>query len=188
MTAPDPLAATRQGYLDARTRLHALADPLGDEAFNWKPSPKAWSVGECIVHLNTIGGAYAPALRAAAERAPAGEGPFRYGFASRRFIEAVRPGSRRLPTTGAMKPPPSDGARSAIDKASALARLDRTTDALVDVVDAAAGRDLAAVRVASPFLRLVKLPVGALVEALSLHALRHTDQAERVAAAPGFPG
>ena len=87
-----------------------------------------------------------------------------------------------------MKPPPSDGARSAIDKASALARLDRTTDALVDVVDAAAGRDLAAVRVASPFLRLMKLPVGALVEALSLHALRHTDQAERVAAAPGFPG
>ena len=188
MTAPDPLAATRQGYLDARARLHALADPLSDRTFNWKPSPKAWSVGECIVHLNTIGGAYAPALRAAVERAPAGEGPFRYGFVSRRFIEAVRPGSRPLPTAGAMKPPPADGVRSAIDKASALTSLDRTTDALVAIVDAAAGRDLAAVRVPSPFLNLLRLPVGAFVEALSLHALRHTGQAERVAAAPGFPG
>ena len=188
MTASDQLAAYRQGYLDARDRLHALADPLDDQAFNWKPSPKGWSIGECIVHLNTIGKAYAPAFARALEDAPSGEGPFRYGFVSRRFIEAVRPGSRPLPTGGPMKPPPTEGTRSAIDKARALDGLDRTTDALVAAVESAAGKDLAATKVTSPFLKFMRLPVGAFLEAMSLHALRHTGQAERVAQAPGFPG
>lgn len=188
MTASDQLTAIRQGYLDARDRLHALADPLSDDAFNWKPSAKSWSIAECIVHLNTIGKAYAPAFAEAVASASSGEGPFRYGFVSRRFIEAVRPGSRPLPTGGPMKPPPTDGTQSVIDKARALDGLDRTTAELVAAVDAGVGKDLAAAKLSSPFLKLMRLPVGAFLEAMSLHALRHTEQAERVAEAPGFPG
>lgn len=181
------LPTIRAGYADSCDRLHALADPLSDEAFNWKPSPRSWSVAECIVHLNTIGKGYAPPLREAVQASPPGPGPVRYGFVSRRFIEAVRPGSRAIPTVGAMKPPATEGTRSAIDKARALAGLDRATAYLVAAVDAAAGKDLAAVKMASPFLKVLRLPVGAFLEAMSLHALRHTAQAERVAEAPGFP-
>ena len=184
----DSTATIRSRYTEARDRLHALAGPLSDEAFNWKPSPKRWSIGECIVHLNIIGKAYAPAMREAAEASPPGAGPFRYGFVSRRFIAAVRPGSRPIPTGGPMKPPATTGSRSEIDKARALAGLDRATDALVAAADAADGKDLTAVKVPSPFLRLMRLPVGAFLEAMGLHALRHTVQAERVAEVPGFPG
>ena len=188
MTQPATLDQIRAGYADARDRLHALAEPLSDEAFNWKPSRKAWSIGECIVHLNITGGAYAEPLTRAIREAARGDGPAQYGFVSRKFIDAVRPGSRPIPTGGPMKPPATTGTQSDIEKARALAGLDRTTDALLAAVDVAEGRDLGSVRVASPFLRLMKLPAGAFLEAMSLHALRHTEQAESVREAPGFPG
>lgn len=187
MTDQDQIAQYRQAYLGAQERLHALADPLSDDAFNWRSDPRRWSIGECIVHLNKIGAAYGPVLSDGVARSPAGAGPFRYGWFSRLFIGAVRPGSRAVPTAPAMKPPRAPGDRSAIDKARALEGLDRTTDDFVAIVDASAGRDLTAVRVASPFASVLRLPVGAFLEAMGLHALRHTGQAERVAAAPGFP-
>jgi hypothetical protein len=49
------------------------------------------------------------------------------------------------------------------------------------------GLDLSKVRIASPFLRLLRLPVGAFLEALAGHAQRHLDQARWVTAHPGFP-
>ena len=188
MTASQQLDTYRSGFSDARDRLHALADPLTEEAFNWKPGPKAWSIGECVVHLNKIGYGYAPVLLEAVAAAPRGEGPFRYGWVSRRFVEAVRPGSRRIPTGGPMKPPPTTGTQSAIEPERALSGLDDVTARFLAVLDVAPGRDLSAVKVRSPFLPVLRLPLGAFLEALSLHAVRHTEQAERVAAAPGFPG
>lgn len=188
MTTQDQLAAYRAGFADSRDRLHRLADPLSDGAFNWKPSANAWSIGECIVHLNKVGRAYVPPMLEAVRAAPPGEGPFRYGWLSRTFIEAVRPGSRRIPTGGPMKPPRTNGTQSDIGRARVFAGLDTMTDGFLQVLDLAAGKDLAAVKIRSPFLSVMRLPVGAFIEAMSLHSVRHTEQAERVARAPGFPG
>ena len=181
--------ATAARYRESQRLLHALADGLSEDAFNWKPDAKAWSVGECIVHLNTMAKGYLPVLEAAVDRdAPRGEGPFHYGFVARRFIAAVTPGSRPIPTAGAMRPPAVSGTRSAIDKGWALASFDGYTDRLVAAVERSDGLDLGAVRAASPFLRVLRLPVGAFFEALGHHALRHVAQAGRVTERPGFPG
>lgn len=176
-------------FADAHQRLHRLADPLSAQAFNWKPSHRVWSVGECIVHLNTMAAGYLPVLErvVAAPGAARASGPFRYGFASRMFIEAVRPGSRSLPTAPSMKPPPADGRLSRVDKARALEGLDRSTNAYIDVCHSAARLDLRRVRFRSPFFP-VWFSLGAYLEALSLHAVRHTEQAERVANHAEFPG
>ena len=175
-------------YREAQAHAHRVADGLSDEQFNWKPSAKEWSVGECLVHLNTMGKGYLPVLEDALARdAPRATGPFRYGFVSRRFIEAVRPGSRPMPTAGAMKPPKASGGRSEIDKARALASFDGYTDRFVEACHRADGLDIASIKVASPFLRIMRLPLGAFLEALGLHAMRHVGQAERVTARPGFP-
>jgi hypothetical protein len=184
----DPRPEMLRTYANAQSLAHAVADALTDEAFNWKPDAKRWSVGECFLHLNTMAKGYLPVLEAAvAADGPRADGPYRYGWVSRRFIAAVRPGSRPMPTGGAMKPPAAHGGRSAVDKARALDGFDAYTERFVGVVRASDGLDLARIRVASPFLPLLRLPLGAFLEALGLHNVRHMQQAERVTQAPGFP-
>lgn len=180
----DQHAAYLRAYEEARTRLLALAGPLSEDAFNLKPAPGKWSVAECIAHLNIMAEGYLPALERAVRNpdAPRAQGPFRYGFVSRLFIEAVRPGGRALPTGPAMAPPKADGLRSALPKAETLAALDRTTEGYLAVARAADGLDLRRIRVRSPFIP-VWFSLGAYLDALGQHALRHTAQAER--AAPG---
>ena len=174
----------------SRGRVHALADGLSDAAFNWKPSPRAWSIGECLVHLHVIAEAYEPYFTeafAAAPPRPARPAPLRPGLLGSLFVTSVRPGSPRLPTFPSMKPPPTDGLRSHIGPADALAAFDADTDALVHAVEQARATDAGRVRVREPFLPQVRLPLVAFLDGLGQHALRHTAQAERVAAAPDFP-
>ena len=174
------LAATRQTYVDARNRLLALLDGLPDDAFNAKPSAKGWSAGECVVHLNKTHRDYLPQFEAVAERdEPRGEGPWAYGWMATRFVEAVRPGSRPLPTGGKLKPPSADGLRSEIDRGRAVSRFEADIEALVAAVERMDGLDLGAIKMRSPVLPVIRFPVGAFVEAMGLHALRHVMQAER---------
>lgn len=173
----------RQAQADA----HRVADGLTDEQFNWKPSEKGWSVAECIAHLNVVAEAYLPVFQAKiSEGGPSGNGPYTYGFVSRMFTNAVRPGSRPIPTGNPMNPN-KGGQRSGFDKESTLATLDRTTDEYVAVCEALEGMDYSAMKVRSPFLSLMRLPIGAFVDAMGLHAIRHAQQAERVTQSPEFP-
>lgn len=182
------LVGYADAYREAQRLVHEVAADLSDEAFNWKPDAKSWSVGECIVHLNTMAEGYLPVLeRAAQSDGPRANGPFRYGFVARTFTNAVRPGSRPIPTAGSMKPPAATGRRSEIDKAQALERFDADTERYTAAVEQADGLDLSRISVRSPFLKLLKLPLGAFFDALGQHAIRHAQQAQRVTQQPGFP-
>lgn len=193
---PDPadFDAALDGYAAAlrssRDRAHALADGLADDRFNWKPAPDAWSVGECLVHLNVIAAAYEPYfdedLRGAPPR-PDRPAPLRYGLLGGLFVRAVRPGSRPMKTFRPMKPPPAVGTRSALDRGRVLADVDRHTDALLAVVERARRVDAGRVRVREPYAPFVRLPLVAFLDGLGQHALRHVGQAERVVAHPAFP-
>ena len=174
----------RAPYIEARERLHILLDGLDDDAFNAKPAPDAWSAAECIVHLNKIAKGYLPLMEAAAAKSePTGAPPFRYGIVSKFFIDSVRPGSRPIPTGAPMRPPAADGLRSAIDRARVVDRFDADTDRYLAVIDAAEGLDLSCIKIRSPFLRVLRLPLGAFLEAMGLHSVRHVAQAERAVAA-----
>ena len=174
----------RAPYLDAQARLAALTDGLSADAFNRKPTEKGWSAGECVVHLNKMAKGYLPVLEVAASRTePRAEGPFQYGFFARKFVDAVRPGARPIPTAGSMKPPATSGSRSDVDMARAVERFDADVDRYLAVIDAAEGLDLAAIKVRSPFLPVLRFPLGVFLEAMGLHAVRHVMQAERAVAA-----
>ena len=183
--------AYAQRFRESAEILHRVADGLDDAAFNWKPSPKSWSVGEVLVHLNKIAKGYAPAFEAAVSdpSAPTAAGPFRYGFLARKFADSLRPGSRPMPTGGPMKPPETDGVRSQIDKARALREFDAYTDRMVAAIEGAGerGLDLGRIKLRSPFLALMRFPLGGWFDAMGLHAVRHALQAERVTEAEGFP-
>ncbi len=169
-------------------RARILVGPLSDDQFNWKPSPESWSVGECLDHLNRVASEYVRALTAAIQKADRGaSGPFRYGWVSRKFVASLSPGSRSLKTATAMKPADSGGDRSRLHKHETLDEFIRLTDGLVQIVYDADSVDLARTKMRSPFLWLLRLPVGAFIEALGHHAHRHLDQAERVVGEIDFP-
>lgn len=175
------IAAT---YEEARDRLRALTEGMDDETFNAKPTPKGWSVGECVVHLNKIAKGYLPAMAVAlTPDAPRGEGPFRYGWFTRLFIDSLRPGSRPIPTAPTMKPPVAQGLRSTIERERALERFEADIARYLALTEAADGYDLGRIRVASPFLPILRLPLGGFLDALAVHSVRHVMQAERAAAA-----
>ena len=173
----------------SRQALHDLADPLSDAQFNWKPRPAAWSVAECVTHLNLVAREHlAPLEAAVADGAPRGTGPFRYGFVARKLMDAIAPDGPDVRTTTHAHLDPSTGAaRSHLDKAETLAAFDSYVDRYVAVCERADGLDLARVKVRYPFMRLLRLPLGAFLTITGGHALRHVEQARRVATADAFP-
>ena len=188
MSSPSQLEEYVSVFAESKRRARDLAGPLSESQFNWKPSARQWSVGECLDHLNRVARGYVPAMESAVRSADRqGREPFHYGWLSRKFIASVGPGSRRLKTAGGMKPPSAGSDHSELNKDETLAEFEELTDGYIGVVREAQRIDLSAVKVRSPFLWFFRLPVGAFMEGLGGHAIRHLDQAERVTMLDDFP-
>jgi hypothetical protein len=58
------MSSQLQSYADTFRQSEAeilrLTGSLTDEAFNGKPAPETWSIGECIEHLNRVAEAFLP--------------------------------------------------------------------------------------------------------------------------------
>ena len=63
---------------------------LSREQFNWRSEPGVWSIAECLTHLNIVNSLdLAPieqVIEAGRARGITGDGPFRYGFLSTKFV------------------------------------------------------------------------------------------------------
>lgn len=181
---PDAYAAA---FRRALAEFEEIAGPLSRPAFNWRPAPEKWSVGQCIDHLNRMSERYLPELEATVSAGgPGGQPPFHYGPLGRLFIRGTSPEVLlKVRTMDAMAPRAGD-----LDPAEVLATLRAHTARFLDVIARARGLDLSKIRMRSPFLPRVPFltfPVGALLEGSAGHELRHLDQARRVTEAPGFP-
>ena len=77
----------------------SLAAGLSHPQFNRRPDPASWSIGQCLSHLNVVDGQDLAPLRAAIadgkSRQLLGDGPFHYGFLSRKFIASMEPPAKR---------------------------------------------------------------------------------------------
>ncbi|MDX1429586.1 MAG: hypothetical protein R3282_04825, partial [Rhodothermales bacterium] len=116
-----------------------------------------------------------------------GNGPDRYGWLSRKFIDSVSPGSRSVKTASAMRPDAAGGGSSSLDKDETLSEFVRLTNRYIGVIRLSEGVDIGRTKLRSPFLWLLRLPIGAFMDALGQHALRHVGQAERVTKEVEFP-
>jgi len=89
-----------QGEFDAiATDAGTLLAPLSDTQFFWSPSADAWSIAECLEHLNATARTYLPMLDSSIATAKRwgvdGAGPFRYGWLGRLIIQQTEPPPRR---------------------------------------------------------------------------------------------
>ena len=68
--------------------------PLSAEELNRRPGPSRWSAGQCLEHLNIVGGYYLPLIAKriarAQQRDSAPAATAKQGYLGRRFIEAMR--------------------------------------------------------------------------------------------------
>ena len=78
------------------SHMESLTHGLSEGQFNWKPESGRWSIAECITHLNIANGGDLAPLEAAIAKGRlgnrTGDGPFTYGFLSKKFVATMEPG------------------------------------------------------------------------------------------------
>ena len=155
----------------------ALAAPLTDEQFTWRPAPDRWSVAECLDHLNATARVYLPVLDEgisdAIKRGVYGEGPFKYNWLGRlsvRFSDT----RVRLKAPDEVQPGPGR------TRCEILAAFKAYQVQYVDRLRQSNGVDLARARVRLPPGAWVRIPLGSGFAVMLAHARRHLVQAKRV--------
>ena len=98
-----------------KRRCEALVEGLGNEAFNWKPEERRWSICECFGHLNITAELYLPlidrALAKSRSQGLLGDAPARRGLiggwivADQRRRKREELGSPSLRPNVASRPP-----------------------------------------------------------------------------------
>jgi hypothetical protein len=164
----------------------ALVSPLTDAQFTWRPRSNAWSIAQCIDHLNVTARLYLPVMDEgianAIRQGHYAEGPYAYWWLARLFVHMLEPPPRfRVKTPAAFQPPP------ARTRQEIMAAFRAYQVQYVDRLRQANGVDLARARVRSPVASWLVLPLGCGFAAITAHERRHLWQAGRVTETPGFP-
>ena len=192
MVATGPLALApeidefRKQFEQISADADALVAPLSDGQFTWQPAPDAWSVAQCIDHLNVTARQYLPMLddgiAEAIRRGLYSSGPYAYNWVGRLMVYIVEPTTRRrAKAPKAFQPAPGR------PRHDVMAAFRAYQVQYVDRLRQANGLDLARARVASPAARWVRMPLGSCFAMTLAHARRHLAQAQRVLSAEGFP-
>ncbi len=184
-----PARATEQ-FFDELTnellRLRVTAQqrfrPLSPEVLNRRPSPGRWSVGQCLEHLNIVGGHYLPELRVRIKRAQArGSQPAalaRQGFVGQRLIAAMRtPAAQRAFSTAQRYAPTGNRLPRTVTEV-----FSRQLDDLLNIVLLARQVNANEIRIPNPLFNLLRLRLTDQLEFLVVHIRRHVTQAEAVLA------
>ena len=156
--------------------------PLSAEELNRRPSPSRWSVGQCLEHLNIVGGYYLPAIAARIKRAQErGSRPAdvaKQGFLGRRFIEAMRAPASLKTYVSPQRYAPT-GTRLPRTVAEVFSR---QLDELLRLVLLARQVNANSTRVPNALFPLISLRLTDQLEFLVVHLQRHVAQAEAVLA------
>jgi len=160
---------------DDRAR-HLIAG-LTAEQLNWRPSPSAWSIGQCLEHLAIGSELYLPPMaKALRDKPPSAVPEITPGWFGRWFIASfIEPssGTRRARAPRKIQP------ESRVD-VSVLDRFLRSNQSVRELILRARDHDVNRIRFANPFVTGIRFTVGTGLEIISGHERRHLLQAERV--------
>ena len=156
--------------------LRDLLDGVSEQQFHASPGPGAWSIGQCIEHLDLTGRSFFPLWNQAISdgwaRALFGAGPFRYNPMLRLWLRSVEPPYRmKIRTREPFRPAGARSKREAVESFVAMHR------EAIRYIESSSGLDLARVKVQSPFVARIRYPLGFSFELLTAHERRHLWQA-----------
>ena len=183
---PAELEGYREQFEAVKRDASGLVEGLSEAQFNWRPSPGAWSIAECLAHLNVTGQFFLPRIDRRTREARAdgmlSEGPFRYGLLARVLVRGMEPPAKLKFKAPKIFQPMSEHLSAVIVPAFMSLQ-----DQLVERLGAARGVDLGRVKVTSPVSRLVKISLGQVFPFIAAHERRHLWQARRVREDTNFP-
>lgn len=160
---------------------------LSAEELNRRPGPSRWSAGQCLEHLNIVGGYYLPSIAKRIARAQAsGSKPAptaKQGYFGRKLIESMRTPATEKALTSPQRYAPT-GNRLSRTVAEVFSR---QIDELLRLTLLARQVNANSVRIPNPIFPLLLLRLTDQLEFLVVHIQRHIAQAEAVLAstAPG---
>lgn len=160
-------------------RAGKVADGLDREQFNRSPAPGAWSVGQCLEHLNETARLYLPALSDAIDRGRAKGLLASPGEPDRTLLGRLVAWSQEPPvrlkfkTFEAVEPPPELDPEEVLDAFEAL------HEELIVRVNESGVLDRRRIRMSSVLDPRLKLGLADWYHFLAAHARRHLWQAER---------
>ena len=161
---------------DANTLIAGLSQP----AFNWHRESAAWSIGQCLEHLNVTARAYLPRLDESIERARRqrclGPGPYRYGRLQMWFVQSMEPPVKRRFTASKVFRPQS----VQLPLAETLNAFLSCQDEIAVRLQGARAIDLRRATVRSPVIPLVRFSLGIAFAMIAAHERRHMWQARQV--------
>ncbi len=187
MTQTAELKNVQQQLAAVKKRARTLVADISQEQLWQRPSLEAWSVGECLAHLNVAGQLYLERMKAAVATGWAegkvGSGPFRYSLFFRLFLWYEEPPPRKkiIPIKlGNAAPelfaPPSQPNENV---ANEFATLQDEFSALTEKAD---GLDLTRVKMTSPAAERFRMSLLEAFGGILAHERRHLWQAEQVRA------
>jgi DinB superfamily len=152
-----------------------VAARLSHAEFNWRPAEGAWSIAECLAHLNTTDEIYCTRIAEAISSGISGEGPFELGWLETRFIRLLEPPYRmRFKAPTEFRPSPEHNVDHVLDTWR------RTRLRLLDLAAKSEGLHLTRLRVASPVSKFLKFSVLGAFHVVVAHDRRHLWQAAQV--------
>lgn len=153
---------------------------LTDDQLNRRPGPGKWSVGQCLEHLNIIGGLYLPVIARKLQQAHTrGSRPadtVKRGLMGRRLTDAMRVPASEKPAKAPQKYAPS-GSRL---PRTVVEVFNRQAEELLGLLQQARTVNINAIRIPNVVIPLLHLRLTDQLELLVVHAQRHIAQAGRV--------
>lgn len=153
-------------------------EPLELAQLNQQPAPNAWSVLECLEHLNRYSRYYNPRFaQALAHVGTAAEAEVGYSWLGRKFVAMMGPGNtKKAKTLKRMNPIGSRLGREV------LVEFQQHQQHLLELLAQAQHADLNRKAVPVEFFPLLKMRLGEAIEFVLVHEQRHMQQALRVKA------
>lgn len=180
------LAKETQEMLDFANELKQLTP----EQLNWKPSPKKWSVAECLGHLNIFAKHYLDrAEKAMTEAKPLATAPqqFKSGYWGEKLTTTMKP----LPDGQIPSPMGTmgkfDPAKKERVNAETLNTFIQYHQLMLELINKADKYDLQAIRITSTLGPIIRFKLGDTFRFMVAHDQRHLLQAQRVMSTVGFP-
>jgi hypothetical protein len=187
-TTRSDILALHDAFLRRRPVAFAAFGGLSHEAFNWQPGQGQWSVAQCLVHLCETGLRWAdhlvPIVFSAMRNGVHHRTPHVPGPVGRKAIAIMENIDQKQSAPKLFRPTNE----SDYDLRDTLRMFDALGESWEATLRRACLLDTSKLLVGSPAAKLLRLPLGTWLMALSAHEDRHLEQARRVMAAEGFPG
>jgi hypothetical protein len=150
---------------------------LNEKALNYKSNENAWSLLECVEHLNLYGDFYLPEMEAQILKAKTSQNPqYTPGIFGNYFAKIMKYNELKMKK---MKSPKDKNPKQSLLNNTVLNRFLKQSERLLNILELSEQVDLGTTKCAISISPFIKLKLGDTLRFYIYHMERHIIQAEK---------